>query len=85
MKFFISNKISIIIAFIGAAIGFSYWYFIGCATGNCGITANWYSSIGFGAIMGWLVGDIAKKKIFKNKIMKNFITCTSTSSIVLSN
>jgi hypothetical protein len=60
MNLFTTNKLPIIIALIGSTIGLIYWYFIGCATGNCGITANWYSSMGFGSIMGWLFGDIAK-------------------------
>lgn len=62
MKGLTSYKFSIIVSLIGAVGGFCYWYFIGCATGNCGITSNWETSIGFGALTGWLVGDMAKEK-----------------------
>jgi hypothetical protein len=62
MKFFKSNKYPIIVGLIGSTLGLIYWYFIGCVSGNCGITANWYTSMGFGSVMGWLLGDIAKNK-----------------------
>jgi hypothetical protein len=62
MKRLRKYKASIIVALIGAAGGFCYWLFIGCASGNCSITANWETSTGVGALMGWLVGDMAKQK-----------------------
>ena len=62
MKWITTHKISLGTALIGAAGGFCYWYFVGCASGNCGITANWETSMGTGALMGWLVGDMAKEK-----------------------
>jgi len=54
------NKINLILSLIGGIAGFSYWYFVGCATGNCGITASWNTSTGYGLIMGWLVGSLIK-------------------------
>lgn len=51
---------------LGAFAGFLYWNFIGCASGNCGITANWYTSMAYGALMGWFVGDFANEKIYIN-------------------
>ena len=62
MRELITHKISILVTLIGAVGGFCYWYFIGCATGNCGITANWETSIGFGALTGWLVGGNMTKE-----------------------
>jgi hypothetical protein len=62
MKWLIKYKASITMSLIGAAGGFCYWYFVGCASGNCGITANWETSMGFGTLMGWLVGDMKKNK-----------------------
>ena len=63
MKNWISaQKQPVFVAAIGATLGILYWYFIGCSSGNCGITANWYSSMGGGSIMGYLVGDIVKNK-----------------------
>ncbi len=57
-----SKNIIIIIAglIIGAGAGFAYWYFIGCNTGTCPITANWYSSTGYGLLMGGLLGGLVK-------------------------
>lgn len=69
MKFknwILKKKVAIVIAFIGAIGGYLYWHFVGCATGNCGITANWHSSMGFGSIMGWLIGDMISDKLKKN-------------------
>lgn len=46
-------KISIGII-IGAALGYSYYYFIGCNSGNCPITSNWHISTLYGAAMGFI-------------------------------
>jgi hypothetical protein len=72
MIWILKYKLPIIIALLGAFGGFLYWNIIGCASGNCGITANWHTSIGFGAIMGWLLGNIANEKS-KNRNEKNNI------------
>jgi hypothetical protein len=61
----IKYQLPIIVALLGALAGLSYWYFIGCANGSCGITANWHTSAGFGTLMGWFLGDILKDKINK--------------------
>jgi len=42
-------------AIIGGIIGFLYYYFVGCASGSCGITSNPFSSVLFGAAMGFFV------------------------------
>lgn len=36
----------------GAAIGFAYWYFIGCNSGSCAITSTWQISTAYGALVG---------------------------------
>jgi len=40
----------------GAALGFAYYYFIGCASGTCPITSNPYISTAYGALLGTLFG-----------------------------
>ncbi len=60
------KKKSLIVAILGAISGFLYWNFIGCESGTCAITSVWWRTTIYGAIMGWLVGDmvvdILKKK-----------------------
>jgi len=38
----------------GAVLGFAYHKFVGCSTGTCPITANQWSSILYGALLGFL-------------------------------
>lgn len=63
----INKKIPILVTFIGAITGFLYWYFIGCESGSCAITSVWYRTMIYGAIMGWLLGDIINDKLIKPK------------------
>jgi len=63
MKDFIKmNILKITGVLIGGAGGFAYYYFIGCTSGTCPITSNPYISILWGAVMGYLVLDMFKKK-----------------------
>ncbi|HEX3075189.1 MAG TPA: DUF6132 family protein [Ignavibacteriales bacterium] len=48
--------------FIGAAIGYAYYYFIGCRTGNCPIQSNPYVSTLYGALIGGVLGWPSKKQ-----------------------
>ena len=43
---------------IGAALGYAYYRFIGCASGTCPITSNPIVSTLYGAIMGALFSSI---------------------------
>lgn len=38
----------------GAALGFAYYYFIGCKSGTCPITSNWHSATFYGALIGFI-------------------------------
>ena len=53
-------------AVLGAFLGFGYWYYIGCTSGTCPLTSQWYTSSMFGALFGYLttsmVYDIIEKK-----------------------
>ncbi len=47
-------KMQIIGTLVGAALGYAYYYFIGCASGTCAITSKPLNSTLYGAIMGLL-------------------------------
>lgn len=65
-EFLNKHLLKIIGATLGAIGGFMYYYFIGCSSGTCPITSNPYISIVYGAIMGYLLLDLFKKK--ENKV-----------------
>ena len=44
-----------IATFIGGLMGFLYYYFVGCASGQCAITSNPYMSILWGGLLGLFV------------------------------
>ena len=46
----------------GAIGGYLYYHFVGCQSGTCPITSNPYISIVYGAVIGYLVFDMFKKK-----------------------
>ena len=56
------NYLKIIGILVGGAGGFAYYHFVGCASGTCPITSNPYMTTIWGAVMGYLVFDIFKKK-----------------------
>lgn len=45
---------------VGAALGFLYHKFVGCRTGTCPIVRNPYTSMIFGAILGFLFASSFK-------------------------
>jgi len=46
----------------GAISGFSYYYFIGCASGACTLKSKPYYYIVLGVLLGYLIADFFKKK-----------------------
>lgn len=64
--------IYIVFAVAGAIGGYLYWYYIGCNTGTCPLTSKWYSTSIYGAILGYLSGDVVFS-IFKSTRDKNVV------------
>ena len=46
----------------GAALGFAYYYFIGCRTGTCAISSNPYISTAYGALVGAILAIPSRSK-----------------------
>lgn len=53
--------------FVGAVLGYAYYYFIGCRTGSCPISGNPYISTVYGAFAGFVFALPSKKKTEKNE------------------
>ena len=62
IAFLKKNILRIIGLLVGAAGGYLYYYYVGCASGTCPLTSNPYISVLYGALMGFLLFDIFKKK-----------------------
>jgi hypothetical protein len=56
-----STMFLILAGILGAAAGFAYYHFIGCASGTCPITSNPYISTGYGAVLGLVLASGRKK------------------------
>lgn len=63
----LTHKKNIILAIIGAIVGYLYWYYVGCESGSCAITSVWYRTTIYGALMGWLLSDVSLKQTKKEK------------------
>ena len=50
---------------LGGAIGFAYYYFIGCKSGTCAITSSLVNSTLYGVMLGalWTFPTKKKKKV----------------------
>ena len=54
MEFLLKNKWIIVGVFLGAILGYAYYFYVGCLSGACVISSNpWVSTVYF-AIMGGL-------------------------------
>ena len=59
-KWLLSNKLTVIGAIAGAIGGYLYYYFVGCASGTCGITSSPVNSTLYFAILGGLIVNLIK-------------------------
>jgi phage shock protein E len=62
MNTILKNKLMIIGVAMGMAMGYLYYYFIGCNGESCAITSNPVNSTLYGALMGGLLFSIFKKE-----------------------
>lgn len=46
---------------LGAGAGYLYYYFVGCASGQCPITSNPWSATVYGVVLGLLIAGIFVK------------------------
>lgn len=56
---------------IGAALGFTYWYFVGCNSGSCAITSSPVNSTLYGLGMGMLTMNMFAGDRKNNEQQKN--------------
>lgn len=56
-----ATLLTIVAILLGAAAGYAYYHFVGCATGTCPITSNPYISTGYGALLGLVLAGGRKK------------------------
>lgn len=70
----IFNWKAVIGMLLGAVAGYIYYIKIGCTSGSCPITSNPYSTLAWGLIIGWLLGDTFYKDPSKKKENKQLNT-----------
>ena len=64
MKLINKYKKEIIGGVLGAIGAYFYWKIVGCSSGTCPITSNWYTMIPYGVLLGALLPGViwTKKK-----------------------
>lgn len=70
MEILKTKKLALAFLVLGAIGGFLYWKFVGCTSGTCAIKSVWYWSTLWGAVVGYLVGDMLNDVIVKIKSKK---------------
>jgi len=69
--FFVKHGATLLSGVAGAIAGFLYWRFVGCTSGSCPIQSVWYWSTLRGALAGYLIGDIVRDLVKRNKTKKD--------------
>lgn len=62
LSFIKKNQGSLIGILLGAIAGWLYWNYVGCSSGTCAITSKPLNSTLYGALMGYLVMGMFKRK-----------------------
>lgn len=65
-KWLLNNKLTVIGAILGAIGGYLYYYFVGCASGTCGITSSPINSTLYFAFLGGLIMNMIKPETKKS-------------------
>ena len=63
--YFFKHKFGVLLIIPGIIAGFFYWKYVGCMNGTCPLTSTWHSTVFFGGLIGYFIGDgidDAKKK-----------------------
>lgn len=60
-QFLSNNKLTFFGIVIGAIAGYSYYHFVGCASGTCAITSKPLNSSLYGSFMGGLLFNSFQK------------------------
>lgn len=58
-------KLTLLGAVLGAIGGYSYYHFVGCASGTCAITSSPINSTLYGIFMGGLLFNMIESEIQK--------------------
>jgi hypothetical protein len=61
MQYILKYKLTLLGILLGAAVGFAYYYYVGCASGSCAITSRPLNSTLYGALLGGLLLNIFQK------------------------
>ena len=67
MEILKTKRLALITLVLGAVGGFLYWKFVGCTSGTCPIRSVWYWSTLWGAVVGYLTGDLLNDIVLKMK------------------
>lgn len=65
--FFKRNGLTLLGVVCGALCGFLYWYYIGCTSGTCPITASPVNSTLWGMLLGGLLFNMFQNENPKKK------------------
>ena len=61
MQYILKYKLTLLGILLGAAGGFAYYYYVGCASGTCANTSRPLNSMLYGAMLGGLLLNIFQK------------------------